>query len=111
MAAVRLSGPERLLAVGRHRVRAHWRTHVCDLPAHRRSLPRHRDRHVARSETAQAAITVFDKAVTAHGVPQRLLSDNGIALNPSRRGYLGRLVEHLSRLGVGPITGQPYKPN
>lgn len=66
--------------------------------------------HVARSETAQAAITVFDKAVTAHGVPQRLLSDNGIALNPSRRGYLGRLVEHLSRLGVEAITGKPYKP-
>jgi transposase InsO family protein len=66
--------------------------------------------HVARSETAQAAITVFDKAVAAHGVPQRLLSDNGIALNPSRRGYLGRLVEHLSRLGVEAITGKPYKP-
>ena len=66
--------------------------------------------HVARSETAQAAITVFDKAVVTHGVPQRLLSDNGIALNPSRRGYLGRLVEHLSRLGVQAITGKPYKP-
>jgi transposase InsO family protein len=43
-------------------------------------------------------------------VPQRLLSDNGIALNPSRRGYLGRLVEHVSRLGVQAITGKPYKP-
>lgn len=29
--------------------------------------------HVASSETAQAAIVVFDKAVTAYGVPQRLL--------------------------------------
>jgi transposase InsO family protein len=66
--------------------------------------------HVAGSETAEAAITVFDKAVAAHGVPQRLLSDNGIALNPSRRGYLGRLVEHLGRLGVEAITGKPYKP-
>ena len=55
--------------------------------------------HVAWSETAEAAITVFDKAVAAHGVPQRLLSDNGIALNPSRRGYLGQLVEHVSALG------------
>ncbi|WP_458127396.1 DDE-type integrase/transposase/recombinase, partial [Mycolicibacterium wolinskyi] len=34
--------------------------------------------HVACSETAEAAIAVFDKAVAAHGVPQRLLSDNGI---------------------------------
>ena len=43
-------------------------------------------------------------------MPQRLLSDNGIALNPSRRGYLGRLVEHGRRLGVEAITGKPYKP-
>jgi putative transposase len=66
--------------------------------------------HVAWSETAEAAIAVFDKAVAAHGVPQRLLSDNGIALNPSRRGYLGQLVEHVSSLGVEAITGKPYKP-
>lgn len=66
--------------------------------------------HVAWSETAEAAITVFDKGVAAHGVPQRLLSDNGIALNPSRRGYLGQLVKHVSRLGVQAITGKPYKP-
>lgn len=66
--------------------------------------------HVARSETANAAITVFDKAVAVHGVPQRLLSDNGIALNPSRRGYLGQFVEHLSTLGDQAITGKPYKP-
>ena len=44
------------------------------------------------------------------GAPQRLLSDNGIALNPSRRGYLGQLVEHVSRLGTEAITGKPYKP-
>ncbi len=66
--------------------------------------------HVAEGETADAAIVVFDKAVTAHGVPQRLLSDNGLALDPSRRGYLGQLVEHVSSLGVETITGKPYKP-
>lgn len=66
--------------------------------------------HVAWGETAEAAIVVFDKAVTAHGVPQRLLSDNGSALNPSRRGLLGQLVVHLMALGVEPITGKPYKP-
>jgi transposase InsO family protein len=66
--------------------------------------------HVAWGETAEAAIVVFDKAVTAHGVPQRLLSDNGAALNPSRRGYIGQLVEHASALGVEAITGKPYKP-
>ena len=66
--------------------------------------------HAAWSETAEAAIAVFDKAVAACGVPQRLLSDNGIALNPSRRGYLGRFVKHISRLGVEAITGKPDKP-
>lgn len=66
--------------------------------------------HVAWGETAEAAIAVFDKAVAAHGVPQRLLTDNGAALNPSRRGYIGQLVEHASALGVQAITGKPYKP-
>ena len=66
--------------------------------------------HVAGSETAQAAIAVFDKAVAAHGVPQRLLSDNGVALNPSRRGVVGQLVAHVAALGVEAITGKPYKP-
>lgn len=66
--------------------------------------------HVAWGETSDAAIAVFDKAVAAHGVPQRLLSDNGRALNPSRQGVLGKLVVHLMTLGVEPITGKPYKP-
>ena len=66
--------------------------------------------HVASTETAKDAIIVVDKAITNHGVPQRLLSDNGLALNPSRRGYLGQLVSHVAALGVEAITGKPYKP-
>jgi putative transposase len=66
--------------------------------------------HVASGETAKDAIAVFDKAVAAHGVPQRLLSDNGLALNPSRRGLVGQLVAHVAALGTEAITGKPYKP-
>ncbi|TCO52022.1 integrase-like protein [Kribbella antiqua] len=66
--------------------------------------------YVAWGETAEAAIVVFDQAVAAHGVRQRLLSDNGSALNPSRRGLLGQLVVHVMALGAEPITGKPYKP-
>jgi transposase InsO family protein len=66
--------------------------------------------HVASGETAEDAIAVFDKAVAAHGVPQRLLSDNGLALNPSRRGVVGQLVAHVAALGTEAITGKPYKP-
>lgn len=66
--------------------------------------------HVAWGETAKDAIAVVDKAIATHGVPQRLLSDNGAALNPSRRGQNGQLVAHVSGLGVEAITGKPYKP-
>ncbi|MGW4101217.1 integrase core domain-containing protein [Mycobacterium sp. NPDC004974] len=66
--------------------------------------------HVAAGETVTAAITVVDKAIAAHGVPQRLLTDNGLALNPSRRGVVGQLVAHVGALGVEAITGKPYKP-
>ena len=66
--------------------------------------------HVAWGETVMDAIRVVDKAIAEHGVPQRLLSDNGVALNPSRRGLVGQLVDHVSRLGVEAITGKPYKP-
>lgn len=30
--------------------------------------------------------------------------------HPTRRGYVGQLVEHVSALGVEAITGKPYKP-
>jgi transposase InsO family protein len=66
--------------------------------------------HAAVGETSRDAIRVVKKAIKRHGVPQRLLSDNGLALNPSRRGIIGQLVEYITRLGVEPITGKPYKP-
>ena len=66
--------------------------------------------HVAWGETSEAAIAVVQKGISAHGVPQRLLSDNGAALNPSRRGVLGKLVAYVRALGVEPVTGKPYKP-
>ncbi len=51
---------------------------------------------------------MVSKGIAAHGVPQRLLSDNGAALNPSCRGVLGQLVAYVRSLGVEPITGKPY---
>ncbi len=66
--------------------------------------------HVADGETSQAALDVFRKGVTALGVPQRLLTDNGMALNPSRRGWQGQLVTYVTSLGTQAITGKPYKP-
>jgi transposase InsO family protein len=66
--------------------------------------------HVAAGETSEGAIAVVRKGITAHGVPQRLLTDNGAALNPSRRGAVGQLVTYVEQLGVQPITGKPYRP-
>jgi putative transposase len=65
---------------------------------------------VTTGETAAGALAVVMKGIGKHGVPQRFLSDNGAALNPSRRGYQGQLVEYLESLGVTPITGKPGKP-
>jgi hypothetical protein len=53
--------------------------------------------HVAPGETAQDALRVVEKGIASHGVPQRLLSDNGIALNPTRRGW--RTARSLRDIG------------
>ena len=66
--------------------------------------------HVASGETAEAAVAVFIKGAALYGVPQRLLTDNGAALNPSRRGHRGKLFDHVTALGVEAITGKPYRP-
>ncbi|MDJ0358177.1 DDE-type integrase/transposase/recombinase [Paenarthrobacter sp. PH39-S1] len=54
---------------------------------------------VAPGETSEAAIRVVRTAIERHGVPQKFLSDNGMALNPSRLGRHGALVEYLKALG------------
>jgi transposase InsO family protein len=64
----------------------------------------------ASGETSEAAIRVVQQGIAACGVPQKFLTDNGVALNPTRRGYSGQLVDYLGSLGVVPITGKPGKP-
>ncbi|MBK8447487.1 MAG: DDE-type integrase/transposase/recombinase [Micropruina sp.] len=66
--------------------------------------------HVARSETAEAAITVVSAAIGRHGAPARFLTDNGTAFNLSRQGKITQLERYLRHLGVEPITGRPRKP-
>ncbi len=53
--------------------------------------------HVAWGETSEARDRGREEGITAHGVPQRLLTDNGAALNPSRRGVVGQLVTYVTR--------------
>lgn len=62
---------------------------------------------VTDGETARAPVLVVSTAIRLWGVPQRLLSDNGLAFNPTRRGFTGKLVDRMLYLGVKPITGNP----
>ncbi|KAE8762077.1 DDE-type integrase/transposase/recombinase, partial [Georgenia thermotolerans] len=64
----------------------------------------------AAGETSEAVLAVVRTAIARHGIPQRFLSDNGVALNPTRRKRRGQLVDYLTRLGVDTITGKPGKP-
>lgn len=66
--------------------------------------------HVDAAETAAGALTVVDKAITAHGIPQKFLSDNGVSFNSSRRGWTTQLMAYLATMGVTVITGKPGKP-
>ena len=58
-------------------------------------------------ETLAGAIAVVKKGITAHGVPERPLSDNGAALNPSHHGARpeGWRVGH--RLWRSATSGDP----
>lgn len=60
---------------------------------------------VAMRETSEAATEVVRRGIERCGVPQRLLTDNGLALNPSRRGVVGQLTKYVTALGVKAITG------
>jgi putative transposase len=64
----------------------------------------------ATGETSEAAMSVVSLAISRFGVPVLLLSDNGPAFNPSRRGKVGQLVTMLQALGCKPITSRPYHP-
>lgn len=66
--------------------------------------------HVDTGETARGALTVVRKAIDAHGVPQKFLSDNGLAFNVSRRGWISQLMGYLAPMGVQMVTGKPATP-
>ncbi|WP_456236263.1 hypothetical protein [Corynebacterium uterequi] len=64
----------------------------------------------AAGETTAAAIEVFTIGVARCGLPQRLLTDNALALNPTRREISAGLSQHVTAGGVEAITGKPYTP-
>jgi putative transposase len=64
----------------------------------------------ATGETSEAAIEVTRAAIEQWQPPSLFLTDNGSALNTSRRGRPGRLCDFLAALGCKPITGAPGHP-
>jgi len=64
----------------------------------------------AAAEAGADAVAVVKAGIQAHGVPTRLLTDNGSAFNMSRRGQATALTTYLISLGVTAITGRPAHP-
>lgn len=64
----------------------------------------------APGETTADVMDVLKEAIARFGVPQRFLTDNGAALNPTRRGLNGIVETWLRSLGVQPISSTPGHP-
>lgn len=64
----------------------------------------------ARSENAKDAVRVVTTGMDRHGIPQRLLTDNGTALNNTRRGWIGDLTRLMLSLGVQAIASSVGHP-
>ena len=64
----------------------------------------------ARSENAADAVRVVTTGMDRHGIPQRLLTDNGTALNNTRRGWTGELTALMIGLGVQAIASSVGHP-
>jgi transposase InsO family protein len=64
----------------------------------------------AASENGADVWAAVQDAIGRHGLPRRLLTDNGSALNGSRRGFATDLETRLRALGVAPIASSPGHP-
>lgn len=64
----------------------------------------------ATGETSTDVQAVLAAAIGRVGVPQRFLSDNGAALNPTRRGRRGLVEAWLRSVGTQPIASTPGHP-
>lgn len=65
---------------------------------------------VEATETSTAAVAVMQAAVATYQAPLLLLTDNGLAMNPHRRGYDSALAEFARSIGTRPITSRIYHP-
>ena len=64
----------------------------------------------ARLENGEDAIAALQAAFQEYGVPQQLLTDNGVSFNQSRPGVIGQTEFFLAALGCRGITGTVRHP-
>ena len=62
------------------------------------------------AKTVADVMAVLKAAIAKFGVPQRFLTDNAPALNPTRRGMNGVVETWLRSLGAQPISSTPGHP-
>jgi transposase InsO family protein len=77
------------------------------LDDHSRRIPASR---AAPAETSVDIQAVLQASIDRVGVPQRFLSDNGAAFNPTRRGRRGMVETWLRGMGVQVIASTPGHP-
>jgi hypothetical protein len=66
--------------------------------------------YAATGETTTATWTALQQAFAGHGLPVRLLSDNGPAFTGKHRGRMVELERHLAALGITSIAATPHHP-
>jgi transposase InsO family protein len=66
--------------------------------------------YAAASENGTDTWAALQQAFAGHGLPVKLLSDNGLAFSGKHRGWMVELERHLAALGITSIASSTYHP-
>lgn len=66
--------------------------------------------YAARSENGTDTWAALEQAFAGHGVPVKVLSDNGLAFSGKRRGSMSHMERQLAAQGVTTIASSVYHP-
>ncbi|MFJ4105830.1 IS481 family transposase [Amycolatopsis japonica] len=66
--------------------------------------------YAASSENGTDTWAALQQAFAGHGLPVKVLSDNGLAFSGKHRGQMVELERHLAEHGVTAIASRPYRP-
>lgn len=66
--------------------------------------------YAATSENARDTVAAMHRAITEHGAPVRLLTDNGLAFSGKRRGYMVEVERYVATHGTMSIPSSVKHP-